>query len=1033
MRVFPRFSCLLLILFAFPLFLRAAPVDPPLRQTDETALRALVETFYAHWAHQELDAYCALWSAQSALLSRRREALKKEWDAGEKNEITKLDILRVKIEAGTAEVRVDLMVRSTRGEKVLTETQHRLLAAGAEANMWRVRREVSAEENLAVSLTESRTEAERAALWAANADLINENLATALFEEAARAESQQDYPRTLLAQRSAQDVGTRLGNKTLVARSLDLLGSVLCAQGDYLNALQSYQESLKLVEAAKYPPGIFGVLNNLGLVYTDLGDYDSAIATFERSLQLLGDSKNSSLNIVLTNLANAYTSQGNYAKALHYLNQSIELGKTLRNPIRQAISLNTLARLYVEQGDERLAEDCYRQALALRKDTKPDASLADLLGNYGIWLARKGRYEEAHSYYQRALDIIPAKDRTRNARIRQNIGNLYRRQQQYDLAQQAYETALALREAANSKEGTSFTLHSLVVLYGDQGRYEQAMGLLERALTLAREVRNPELLWREYDSAGKLYTLLKKPQEARRAFDEAIKIIETLRTQVVGGEQQQEQFFENRISPYQGVMNLLLTQQSTAEALAYAERAKARVLLDVLRSGRADIAKALTPAERDKEKAGQNELASLNTQLYRASLLRQPDTAQIAALNARLQQARTNQEALQTTLFAMHPELKVQRGQTPKFDLPQVAKTLLDPQTALLEYVVLEDKTYLFALTQGATKETGCELKLYELAIGRDKLNETVEAFRRQLAQHELTFAPSAAQLYNQFLKPAATQLKGKTKLIIVRDAGLWELPFQALKNEAGRFMIEDFAISYAPSLMALTEMTKLQSTRKVAAPSVLAFGNPAFHPVGNAPEQLKDGFTPLPSSETEVNQLAKLYGTAQSKIYVGAEAREDRLKAEAGQASVLHLATHGILNNASPLYSQIVLAQPDEKSHEDGLLEAWEVMKLDLQAQVVILSACETGRGRIGAGEGVIGLTWAFFVAGAPATVVSQWKVDAESTSELMQEFHRHLQARQGAVKAEALRAAALKLLENPKYRHPFFWASFSLIGDGQ
>ena len=778
-----------------------------------------------------------------------------------------------------------------------------------------------------------------------------------------------------------------------------------------------------------------------------MGDYDAALAAFQRSLRLLGTNKNSNLVAVLTNLGNAYATQGNYAKALQSFTQSLALSKELRDLNQQAIALNSLARLYVNQGDEGLAEDCYRQALELRKDSKVDASFADLLANYGVWLAKKGRHEEALGYYQRALESIPLADKSRTARLRQNIGNLYRRQNQYEQAQQSYEASLALREAINSKEGTSFTLHSLADLAGEQGHHEQAAALIERALTLAREVRNPDLLWREYDSAGKLYFVMKKPKEARQAFEEAIRIIEALRAQIVGGEQQQEQFFEGKLSPYQGVMRILLAQQNAPAALVYAERAKARVLLDVLRGGRANIAKALTPTEQATEKALQDELASLNTRLYHTSLRKQPEPAEIAELNARLQKARTNQEAFQMALYAAHPELKVQRGQTPNFDLSQVSSALLDAQTAWLEYVVMDDKTYLFVLTQNAAMRDGererpaplnYDLKLYEIAIAHDKLNEAVEGFRSQLAQHDAAFAPASNSLYSQFVKPAATQLQGKTKLVIVRDAGLWELPFQALKNEAGHYLIEDFAISYAPSLTALTEMGKLQRTRQqeAAAPLLLAFGNPAFGPAfgptGKATDQLKGGYTPLPSTETEVNQIAKLYGTAQRQIWLGAEAREERLKADAGKASVLHLATHGILNNASPMYSQIVLAQPDEQSSEDGLLEAWEVMKLDLHAQVVILSACETGRGRIGAGEGVIGLTWAFFVAGAPATVVSQWKVDAESTSELMQEFHRRLQAREKTTKAEALRAAALKLLQNPKYRHPFFWASFSLIGEG-
>jgi CHAT domain-containing protein len=151
----------------------------------------------------------------------------------------------------------------------------------------------------------------------------------------------------------------------------------------------------------------------------------------------------------------------------------------------------------------------------------------------------------------------------------------------------------------------------------------------------------------------------------------------------------------------------------------------------------------------------------------------------------------------------------------------------------------------------------------------------------------------------------------------------------------------------------------------------------------------------------------------------------------------VLHLATHGILNDASPMYSQVVLAQSAEGASEDGLLEAWEIMNLDLKADLVVLSACETGRGRVGAGEGMIGLTWALFVAGTPAAVVSQWKVESGSTTELMLEFHRNLrrsikQARPHVSTAKALQESSLKLLRGSQYRHPFYWAGFVVVGDG-
>jgi CHAT domain-containing protein len=134
-------------------------------------------------------------------------------------------------------------------------------------------------------------------------------------------------------------------------------------------------------------------------------------------------------------------------------------------------------------------------------------------------------------------------------------------------------------------------------------------------------------------------------------------------------------------------------------------------------------------------------------------------------------------------------------------------------------------------------------------------------------------------------------------------------------------------------------------------------------------------------------------------------------------------------LNNASPLYSHLVLAQSEK---EDGLLEAWELMQMDLQADLAVLSACETARGKFGAGEGVIGLSWALFVAGVPSTVVSQWKVESAATRDLMIGFHRQLQNAK-TTKAAALRAAALAVLKKPATSHPFYWAGFVLVGNGQ
>ena len=216
--------------------------------------------------------------------------------------------------------------------------------------------------------------------------------------------------------------------------------------------------------------------------------------------------------------------------------------------------------------------------------------------------------------------------------------------------------------------------------------------------------------------------------------------------------------------------------------------------------------------------------------------------------------------------------------------------------------------------------------------------------------------------------------------------------------------------------------------------PRLLAIGNPSLS--GRTVSQLaftrsEGAFDSLPQAEQEVKAIGEIYGAHESTIMIGATAREETFKATASKYPVLHFAAHGVLDDANPLYSRLLLAT--ESDSEDGFLEAREIMKLDLHADLAVLSACQTARGQVGSGEGLIGMSWALFIAGTSTTVASQWKVDSASTARLMIDFHRNLQS--GKVRtgtAEALRQAAIKLMADPKYRHPFFWSGFVVVGNG-
>jgi CHAT domain-containing protein len=343
----------------------------------------------------------------------------------------------------------------------------------------------------------------------------------------------------------------------------------------------------------------------------------------------------------------------------------------------------------------------------------------------------------------------------------------------------------------------------------------------------------------------------------------------------------------------------------------------------------------------------------------------------------------------------------------------------------VLEYAVMEDRVFLFVLTRGATTATPA-IELHEIEAGTSALRRQVRELTRRIASRDLDLGGPAARLYDLLVRPARAAIRARDRIILVPDDVLWELPFQALQPADGRYLVETAAISYAPSVAVLGDMKRAGGNGPGPA-TLLAMGNPARSEPGVA--RARGALGPLPDAEREVRTLGRLYGAGTTKTYVGAEAREDVLKAEAGRHRILHLATHGVLDDTSPLHSYVLLTR-GSGSEEDGLLEAREIMGLELRADLAVLSACETARGRFGAGEGVVGLSWALFVAGCETTVVSQWKVASESTSDLMLEFHRRL--RSGGRKDEALRRAALKVLADRRYRHPFYWAGFIVVGDG-
>jgi CHAT domain-containing protein/tetratricopeptide (TPR) repeat protein len=839
-------------------------------------------------------------------------------------------------------------------------------------------------------------------------------------------------------------LGEECGDKSLMAAALNNVGIVHKLQGRHELALELQQRSLALAEGINDRLVARDASNSIGNVYQAQGLYEQALDYYRRSRVLSeGMSDKAGVARAIYNIGAVYNFQGRYAEALACFQESIKIGEELGSAADKrdlAYNFHSLGRLYVSHGRYEQALEYYHKSLKIREEVNDRFGVGQTLNNIGIVYKSQGRYEQALEWFQKRLKLAEEMGVKEGvATSLSNIGDVYRQQGSRALAMEYHLKSLRLREEMSDRRGICVVLVKLAQLHQDEGNYTEMLRAGRRAVGLAEEINAPEELWKGYEQVGLALRGLRQTAEARQSFHSAVATVERVRREVAGGEQQQQSFLENRLSPWLGMVELLVSQKEYAEALSFAEASKARVLLDALQGGRAGLRQSLSEGERRDEEGRRLKLVSLNSQLAGEARRDKPDASRVAALRADVEKARLEYEDFETRLYLAHPELKVHRGEAPVIKAEELTALLPDSASALLEYVVADDATYLFAVTK-SSGGSEADVRVYTLPIGRGELARRAEAFRSQLAGRDLGFRASAAGLYELLLRPAEAQLRGKTNLVIVPDGTLWDFPFQALVNGANRFVLEDAAVGYAPSLTVLREMTRRRKERgpDAAPATLLALGNPTTgnEGEGRAASALRGGkLDPLPEAEQEVRALGRLYGASRSKVYTGAEAREDRFKSEAGRAGILHFAAHGLVNNASPMYSHLALAGGG--AGEDGLLEAWELTRLELKADLAVLSACETARGRTAAGEGMIGLSWAMFIAGVPSIVVSQWKVESAGTRELMVNFHRGLITAPGGgrvrqAKSEALRQAALKLMRNPETSHPFYWAGFVLVGEG-
>jgi CHAT domain-containing protein len=821
-----------------------------------------------------------------------------------------------------------------------------------------------------------------------------------------------------------------------------LLGSLanVCLYQDALKEAKEYsQQSISLANAIRVEdkpligPILYGVAlswGNLGDIAKAEGHYNGALDFYQKSLEALKSLSEArseyraDLADAMADIGRVYRVMGDNQRALSFLTEAAAIAKTLIGQDKLASVLNSIGVLYIEQNDYAKASDFINRSLAIYRTTGDRFEIARLLLNQGVINQRQARYQEAAKDFRESLENAEAVDASDLiVAAQEGMGAIYQEQGDGAAALEWLTNALATAERLEDKTREAELLWRSGEAYYLRNDLPKAITSVAGAIKLAEELRLLIISYLALTAKGKYYIAQKNYDLAFQTLSLAIGHIEALRSQVAGSQQEQQLFFENKVESYGLLADVLVKQGKAADALFYVERAKGRVLLDALRDGKPDVSRALSSTENKQLKRLNTNISGLNELIRREQANDRLDATRLDDLFVKLDSARLEYESFQDALFSTHPDLNLRRGHIPTLTSEELSVLARESIPAYLEYIISKDQIYLFVLGGNAT------IRIYPLSVKPQDLRSKVNEFHDVLAEKRPQYTTRARDLYKLLIAPAEQQLRGVGTICIIPDTFLWNVPFQALMTPSEHFLIEDHAVYYAPSLSVLREMNRKKGKGETTNTSLIAFGNP----VVGKDEQRNTDSCPLPEAEQEVSSIAKSFNEQNTKVFIGREASEKSFKTLARTYSIVHLATHGVIDNRQPLYSHLLLTKTVGDPENDGLLEAREIMNMDLNADLAVLSACETANGKIAPGEGVIGMSWAFFVAGTRSMLVSQWKVNSASTAELMVNFYRSLASDQNSDrnKARALREAVLPLISESRNRHPFFWAGFVLIGD--
>jgi CHAT domain-containing protein/predicted negative regulator of RcsB-dependent stress response len=822
-----------------------------------------------------------------------------------------------------------------------------------------------------------------------------------------------------------------VGDRRNEAITFNNLGNAWLELGESQVALSHYDRAMPIIQSLGARREEAYSLNGIASVNLRLGLMQKALEAFNEALAIMREVKNRRDEAgVLQNIGLVYHTSGDFQKALEHYQQALEIAREVGDQFREAKLLNQLGNLHRLLDEPELANQRLQQSLVIARAINSRSVEADLLNSLGSFHASQGEYQRAIDYYQSALTIWQAIDnRAREAVTLNHLGEAWGALKEWPKALELFQRALPLSQATGDWSGAATALFGLARSQSAQGDLAQALIQIEAALNIVESVRGNA-----------------SSEEMRASFLAS-----------------KRQLYEFRLTLLMQLHKQRPKDGFDAAALRASESARARTLVEILSESRAEIRQGTNAELLEREHRLRQRINDKAQQVARLHGNKQRG-AQAEALNKEITALLIEHEQIQAQLRASSPRYAALTQPQP-LSLNEIQQ-LLDANTILLEYALGQERSYLWAVTPTS-------LESYELPARAAIQAAAKRAYELLLKSNQRVFRAQSqlalAELSRTLLGPVANRLSNH-RLLVVSDGALQYIPFAALPKPevsrrtmgAGQPLIANHEIVSLPSASIIPVLRQETQRRQHATQGVAVFADPVFRDDDQrvrqavaqnlksetwhaAKTQLGASMLVRSAGETGVGELMRLPFTRQeAEAIAAASGAKDNFKAldftasratvtqaELSRYRILHFATHGLLNSQHPELSGLVLSLVDQNGQpQDGFLRLHDIYNLNLNAEMVVLSACRTALGKEVNGEGLIGLTRGFMFAGASRVVASLWDVRDEATAELMKRFYQKM-LKDGQPPAAALRQAQISMLREKRWEAPYYWASFMLQGE--